>query len=75
MTDEKKIARAMVAMLNNPSICINNTIDGVANTFWVNRRSIFRENLDNNEIYQITKEADERLRRGKTASKFYGSLI
>lgn len=72
----------MVLLLQNPEIGLDNTVDGIAHHVFKtkalgNDRYIVEHDQPTswNECYAVSKEADERLRRGQTSAQFYGQLV
>ncbi len=82
MNREQQIAVVMVMLLQNPQVGRDNTLDGVAHHIFENKilgNDAYFVDYDQpvswNECYAVGKEADERLRRGQSADKFYGALL
>jgi len=82
MNREQQIAAVMVMLLQNPQVGRDNTLDGIAihifetkilgNDVWF---LDYAKPVGLNECYAVGKEADGRLRRGKSADEFYGALL
>lgn len=83
---EMEVATAMAILIANPKVGRDNTIDGVVDFVWnTNYDNKVFDNMPHykaedgcpswSHLYQIVKEADERLRRDHTASEYYGALI
>jgi hypothetical protein len=82
MNREQQIAIVMVMLLQNPKLGLESTVDGIAHHVFEtkalgNDRYIvdYDQPTSWNECYAVSKEADERLRRGQSAVQFYGQLV
>jgi len=82
MNREQQIAVVMVMLLQNPQVGRDNTLDGIAIHIFETKilgNDAYFVDYDRpvvlNECYAVGKEADERLRRGRSAEEFYGSLL
>ncbi|MEN0115395.1 MAG: hypothetical protein AAGD15_01625 [Agrobacterium cavarae] len=82
MNREQQIAIVMVMLLQNPKLGLESTVDGIAHHVFEtkalgNDRYIidYDQPTSWSECYAVSKEADERLRRGQSAVQFYGQLV